>query len=451
MRPSSVPKQRAICDAKAPAARILIVAIGVSEGAELRSTLELARGLEDDQECANEVTIATHATHRALIESVGGLAFVAGGLDPHTARRETESGQALEMCKSDPLAAGAALNAFLVELVGDWYSVGVELLSEGIAPSSPSSSSSSRVSFDMVVLASTAAVFTYSSILEELDVAAAIFDVSPLVPTAAFPPPKGFSGVESSAKARLGTASYEDHSMRWVVYLQSVWRFLFRDGVTAARMRFGHSAATTLRHSNVAIRGNEHGIDCLLGPWAPIFDGAGGPGAVDDIPIIQAYAEEILPLPPNTVYSEKKEPAAVSPESDGIDGITATLLSAVGGSTSDGRGERDGTGARKAADLVIPPSSTSLLPLRPWGSHVHVVGPCLGALGPLPEGDLVARCLPDRLRAFLAADLSKPVVFLDFGAVGDTWASSAARHTLLLQCLEAFTVAKVGAVAIAAQ
>ena len=79
----------------------------------------------------------------------------------------------------------------------------------------------------------------------------------------------------------------------------------------------------------------------------------------------------------------------------------------------------------------------------PWGPHVHVVGPCVGGLGPLPEGDLAARCLPPRLREFLAADVTKPVVFMDFGALADTWASPASRHTLLLQCLEAFTLAKV--------
>ena len=55
----------------------------------------------------------------------------------------------------------------------------------------------------------------------------------------------------------------------------------------------------------------------------------------------------------------------------------------------------------------------------------------------------MARCLSDSLRAFLAADLSKPVVFMDLGTLGDAWASPAARQTLLLQCLEAFTLAKV--------
>ena len=64
---------------------------------------------------------------------------------------------------------------------------------------------------------------------------------------------------------------------------------------------------------------------------------------------------------------------------------------------------------------------------------------------PLPEGDPAARCLPTAC-AHSRRDY-QPVVFLDFGAVGTP--TSPPHDYVLLQCLEAFTVAKVGAVAIA--
>lgn len=55
------------------------------------------------------------------------------------------------------------------------------------------------------------------------------------------------------------------------------------------------------------------------------------------------------------------------------------------------------------APLVLLAFSSALL-ARPkeWPSHVHVVGGCMGGLGPLPEHDMTATSLPDTVREFFA-------------------------------------------------
>jgi len=335
---------RSITKAASADARVLIVALGVTDGVELRPALELGGSLM--KRGGIQVTVATHLRFKSLVKNCEGIRFVDAGLDPGMARRSTDAGKALEKVKSNPGLVGSALHAFVETLVSNWFGEGIRLL--------VGAEDCKGGSFDMVVLASPASYFVYASICDEYALATAVLDANPIVPTKNFPPPKAFRGVAA-------VRSEPTCEGQWAIYGQSLWRFLYRDAVNASRRHF-------------------------LG--------------------LEPYTSPVGPMEAVSTYSS-------------------------------------------SAPLVLLGYSSALLP-RPkeWPSHVHVVGPCVGGLGPLPEHDVTARTLPDAVREFFAKDMALPVVCCFFGPVGDHWADPPARNTLMLQCLEAFTLAKVRAIVV---
>lgn len=212
---------RTITKASGPNARILIVAIGVTDGVELRPSLELGGSLR--KRGGFSVTVATHARFRSLVKSCEGISFVDAGLDPSLARKTTEAGKALEATKANPALVGPALHSFLGALVTDWFGSGMKLLVSG--------EGSKGGSYDLVVLATPASYFVYASICDEFALATAVLDANPNLPTPNFPPPKAFRGVAAvrSEPTCLG---------QWAIYQQSLWRFLYRDAVNNCRRQF---------------------------------------------------------------------------------------------------------------------------------------------------------------------------------------------------------------------
>jgi UDP:flavonoid glycosyltransferase YjiC (YdhE family) len=193
-------------------ARVMVVGLGITDVGELRPGLELAKALSMQKEVS--VHVATHARFRSQVKDLG-FKFEDCGIDPIEARKTTQSGKTLEASKQDSAALGIALKSFMDTLVANWIDAGVSLLVNG-----PSTRP------DVVILASSAAVYCYMPICEENYIQVCILSASPCIPTMSFPPPRAFRGVQAVMRESTCTG-------QWAIYCQSVWRFLYRDAVDA--------------------------------------------------------------------------------------------------------------------------------------------------------------------------------------------------------------------------
>eukprot|EP00613_Pedinella_sp_CCMP2098_P020007 CAMPEP_0171688532 /NCGR_PEP_ID=MMETSP0991-20121206/3945_1 /TAXON_ID=483369 /ORGANISM="non described non described, Strain CCMP2098" /LENGTH=869 /DNA_ID=CAMNT_0012276479 /DNA_START=34 /DNA_END=2643 /DNA_ORIENTATION=+ len=237
--------------------RVVLIALGINSADELQPLICLARsltlGTKGFSPEAISVAIVTHP-HYADLLAESGVAFLDGGPCPFQARSTIAEGRALDskVPRADGEAVGDRLSAFMKVLTSEWFAKGQTALSDFQA--------------DAAILCSTGAVFVYPSICEVSGIVQfAVLDNSPMSKTAEFGPPRGFGN--SQAGFRWVNES------RWDLHAKSMWSFLYRSGVNAAREKYG-------------LPPDER----ELGPWEEV--NKGGP-----LPILLAYSEVLLARP----------------------------------------------------------------------------------------------------------------------------------------------------------